>query len=1086
MSHKFFAWRSLKTRVTLFTLLLFVISTWSGAFYASNLLREDMQTVLGEQQFSTVSGIAHEIDGRLNDRRQALETIAKEVKPEIMGNAAALQALLEQRPLLQLLFNGGVFITRTDGTAVADVPVSAGRIGTNYIDRESVSIPLKEGRSVIGRPAMGKKLRAPVFSITQPIFDKNARVIGVIVGTINLGKPSFLDQIAQARYGQSGGYLLIAPQHNLIVMASDKTRVMQPAPALGLNAMHDRYMGGYEGFGTAISSRGVEELSAAKRIPSAGWFIAAVLPVKEAFAPIDAMLQRLFVSTFAFTLLAGALTWWLMRRMLRQQFAPIHAASRAIAVRSNADHPIQALPVSGDDEIGQLIGDFNTLIVNYAEREELLKASESFKDVVLNSMDAEIAVVDHRGVIRAVNALWLRFSLENSSDPGNPSPHTGVGTNYLAACCIDSDDGEFGVLDAHTGLLAVLEGRLPSFACEYPCHSPLQQRWFSMTVMPLGQDTNDGAVITHRDITERKLAETKLQLAASVFDHAREAILIADVDATIVDSNEAFTRITGYSREEAIGQNPRFLSSGRQDKAFYEAMWGALTVQGHWSGEIWNRRKNGQEYAELLTISAARNRQGNIHRYVALFSDITAIKEHQSQLEHIAHFDALTNLPNRLLLADRLQQAMSQAQRRGQKVAVAYLDFDGFKNVNDHHGHDAGDKLLIHLATAMKETLREGDTLARLGGDEFVAVLIDLEGIEDCIPMLTRLLDAAAEPFALGEVVLQGSASIGVTFYPQAHDVEADQLLRQADQAMYQAKLAGKNRYHVFDSEHDSSLRVHHETLERIRLALVRGEFVLHYQPKVNMRTGQVIGAEALIRWQHPEHGLLAPSAFLPVIEDHPLAVDVGEWVIDTALFQMEAWKATELRLPVSVNIGARQLQQTNFVQRLQAILARHPEVNPADLELEVLETSALADMAQVSQVIEDCAHIGVKFALDDFGTGYSSLTYLKRLRVAMLKIDQSFVRDMLVDPDDLAILEGVIGLAAAFKREVIAEGVETVEHGTSLLHLGCNLAQGYGIGRPMPPEQLPAWAATWQPDATWCKLPASGDASPTILTSIG
>jgi EAL domain-containing protein (putative c-di-GMP-specific phosphodiesterase class I) len=292
---------------------------------------------------------------------------------------------------------------------------------------------------------------------------------------------------------------------------------------------------------------------------------------------------------------------------------------------------------------------------------------------------------------------------------------------------------------------------------------------------------------------------------------------------------------------------------------------------------------------------------------------------------------------------------------------------------------------------------------------------------------------------------------------------------------MYQAKLAGKNRYHIFDAEQDNSLRVHHETLERIRLGMAQDEFVLHYQPKVNMRSGSVIGAEALIRWQHPERGLLAPGSFLPVIEDHPLAVELGEWVIATALTQINAWQNAGLELTVSVNVGARQLQQGDFVARLEAILAKHPQVNAACLELEVLETSALADMEQVSQVIEDCDRIGVQFALDDFGTGYSSLTYLKRLRVAMLKIDQSFVRDMLDDPDDLAILQGVIGLAVAFKRQVIAEGVETVAHGTALLHLGCELAQGYGIARPMPAEQMPAWVASWQPDAAWCELPWLG-----------
>jgi diguanylate cyclase (GGDEF)-like protein/PAS domain S-box-containing protein len=593
--------------------------------------------------------------------------------------------------------------------------------------------------------------------------------------------------------------------------------------------------------------------------------------------------------------------------------------------------------------------------------------------------------------------------------------------------------------------------------------------WGQLAVTVVHDDT--GARLLHMavsDISERKRAEAKIHLAASVFGHAREGIFITDNQGIIIDVNDAYARITGYAREEAIGKSPRILNSGRHDHNFYAAMWSALIEQGHWSGEIWNRRKNGEVFAELQTISAVRDAQGKTQQYVALFSDISAIKAHQGQLEHIAHFDALTDLPNRLLLADRLQQAMSQATRRQQHLAVAYLDLDGFKSVNDHHGHDVGDSLLIALSHAMKASLREGDTLARIGGDEFVAVLIDLESTAGSVPMLSRLLNAAATPVHLGNLVLQSSASVGVTFYPQPQPVEADQLLRQADQAMYQAKLAGKNRYHVFDAALDSSIRGHHESLERIRTALEQHEFVLHYQPKVNMHSGKVIGAEALIRWQHPEKGLLAPATFLPVIEDDPLALDVGEWVIDAALTQIAAWHTAGLDLPVSINIGARQLQQDNFVEHLQTILARHPQVNPTKLELEVLETSALEDITRVSRVIEDCAKIGVKFALDDFGTGYSSLTYLKRLQVALLKIDQSFVRDMLEDRDDLAILQGVIGLAAAFKREVIAEGVETVAHGTALVQLGCKLAQGYGIARPMPAEQMPAWVATWQPDAAW------------------
>jgi len=585
-----------------------------------------------------------------------------------------------------------------------------------------------------------------------------------------------------------------------------------------------------------------------------------------------------------------------------------------------------------------------------------------------------------------------------------------------------------------------------------------------------------------RAITELKAAEKKLQLAASVFTHAREGIMITTADGEIIEVNDAFTRITGYARAEALGKTPRLLSSGRQEKAFYDNLWHDLNEKGHWYGEIWNQRKDGGAYAAMQTISAVRDTQGKVAQYVALFSDITTLKEHQRQLEHIAHYDALTTLPNRVLLADRMRQAMTQTQRHGNSLAVTYLDLDGFKAINDRFGHETGDQLLIAISARMKQALREGDTLARLGGDEFVAVLQDLDNVAACVPMLNRLLEAAAQPVHVGEHVLQVSASLGLTFYPQAEEADADQLLRQADQAMYQAKLSGKNRFHVFDAEQDRSLRGHHESLENVRRALNAQEFVLYYQPKVNMRTGAVIGAEALIRWQHPERGLLSPGVFLPVIEDHPLAVEVGEWVIDTALTQLEIWREAGLDIPISVNVGARQLQQTDFIERLNALLAAHPAFRPGDLEMEVLETSALEDLARVSQVIDACAQIGIGFALDDFGTGYSSLTYLKRLSVAQLKIDQSFVRDMLDDPDDLAILGGVLGLAAALRRQVIAEGVATVEHGTMLLQLGCELAQGYGIAHPMPAADFPAWVHAWRPDPIWTHLPTVGRDDQPIL----
>lgn len=576
----------------------------------------------------------------------------------------------------------------------------------------------------------------------------------------------------------------------------------------------------------------------------------------------------------------------------------------------------------------------------------------------------------------------------------------------------------------------------------------------------------DLAVLTALAISKSADSE-KLQLAASVFTHAREGILITDVAGKIVDVNETFSLITGYSRDEALGQNPRFLKSDRQPANFYMTMWTSLAESGHWSCEVWNQRKNGEVYAQMQTVSVVRDANGTPQHYVSLFTDITSQKLQQQQLEHIAHYDALTNLPNRVLLADRLSQAMLQSQRRGGSIAVAYLDLDGFKQVNDTHGHSVGDQMLVLLAQRICGQLREGDTLARIGGDEFAAVMVDLEGPADCETVLARMLEAASQPVMVGEAVLSVSASIGITMYPQ--DVaDADLLLRHADQAMYLAKDSGKNRYQFFDVASATALQSQREGLNGIARALAQEEFVLYYQPKVDMQTGAVVGAEALIRWQHPARGLLTPADFLYIIEGHPLSVTLGEWVIAAAIAQMGAWREQGLELPVSVNIGASQLQQSDFVERLSAMLSIRPDVNPNCLQLEVLETSALEDTVRAGAVMQACKAIGVGFALDDFGTGYSSLTYLKRLPAETLKIDQSFVRDMLSNPDDLAIVQGVIGLAGVFKRSVIAEGVETAAHGQLLLSLGCTLAQGYGIARPMPTSELPAWVERWHAGARW------------------
>ncbi|MCK9200392.1 MAG: EAL domain-containing protein [Gallionella sp.] len=573
----------------------------------------------------------------------------------------------------------------------------------------------------------------------------------------------------------------------------------------------------------------------------------------------------------------------------------------------------------------------------------------------------------------------------------------------------------------------------------------LQDGWYALGII--------------RDITERKLSEENLRIIASVFGNSQEAILITDANNSIVDVNPAFIHITGYSRDEVLGRDPKLLNSGHHDSDFYAAMWQDLKEKRSWRGEIWNRRKSGEIYAELLSISVISDDNGKAQRYVGVFSDISNLKAHEAELNRIAHYDALTGIPNRMLLADRMKQAIAHTMREQLMVAVCYLDLDGFKGINDTMGHDAGDLVLIEVAKRLKSTIRGGDTVARLGGDEFVVVLLDLERGDECVATLERLLAAISAPMTIKDSTLALSTSIGVSIYP-LDDEDPDTLLRHADQAMYMAKQSGKNRFHIYDPALDMHTRNQNEFLNNIRYGLEHEQFELHYQPKIDLRTKQLAGVEALIRWRHPERGLLFPAEFLRPVENTELDIEIGDWVIATALTQIDRWRRAGLDIEVSINISAYHLEFRGFAEKLHQHLAHYPDLPSGRMQIEVLETVALKDIAIVREVLETCRNFGVRFALDDFGTGYSSLSYLSGLPVDVLKIDQSFVRDMLEDKGDMAIVQGIIALAQAFDRQTVAEGIETEAHYRALLDMGCELGQGYGIARPMPADELARWRA--------------------------
>ncbi len=570
------------------------------------------------------------------------------------------------------------------------------------------------------------------------------------------------------------------------------------------------------------------------------------------------------------------------------------------------------------------------------------------------------------------------------------------------------------------------------------------------------------------DISDRKRVEERLKMSGRVFNQAHEGILITDADGQIVDVNPAFSEITGYTREEVLGENPSILRSDRHSRLFYQEMWNSLHDHGLWQGEVWNRKKNGELYAELLTISALIDEHGDTVNYLGLFSDITQSKEQQQALEMMAHYDMLTQLPNRSLFADRFKQAIAHSNRHHSLLAVVFLDLDGFKPVNDRYGHDTGDQLLIEVAQRIKASIRQDDTASRLGGDEFVLLLNDISSVEHCERLIKRIRHAIELPYLLDGDTISLSASLGITLYP-LDQADADTLLRHADQAMYQAKLAGRGRHHFFDAMHDQQISQQQNQYRAIQEALRADQLALYFQPKVNMRTGQVIGLEALIRWQHPEHGLVSPARFLPVIQGAELEIHVGNWVLEHTVRQIEKWLSLGIRQEISVNISSHHLQWEGFFDHLDRIMGRHPKVPSKLLQLEILESSVLSDINHISSIINTCrSSLGIRIALDDFGTGYSSLTHLRHLPVDVVKIDQSFVQDLIDDPNDFTIIDGVIGLTEAFHHQVIAEGVETIEHGLMLMSMGCDMAQGYIIAKPMSADACQQWLASYQPNPVW------------------
>ncbi|MDZ4202138.1 MAG: EAL domain-containing protein [Gallionella sp.] len=1091
---------SLKTRVVFTILAVSMVGVYSLLFYSYRVMHADIARIVGEQQFSAATYVAASINSELEGRIEVLELAARSIDAPMIGNPGSLRKLLEQRVVLLRHFNGGVVVVRPDGNTIVDVsdlPYPS-RVGTNYSGNTAIAAALTQGKSMIGAPLLGRVTKTPLFQIVTPIRDAQGGIIGALVGVIDLSRPNFLDHVTQNRYGMTGGYLLISPEHKLFVTATDKSRILQPVPPPGINPMHDRYMQGFEGYGLAVNSRGVEELTAAKRIPVANWFIVAVLPTEEAFASANRLVLHLQIAALLLAMLAGALIWW----MLRRQLLPLQETVEKLSDMTEGKSPLTALPVAKTDEIGRLVAGFNRLLARLAKREYDLQESESRFRQQFERHSASMLLIDpESGDILDANPAAERF-------------YGYAQLRGMRIGQINTEAEEMLFKDRQEAL----HGQRNAFVFRHRLANG-EVRTVEVYSSPIDLGGKKVLYSIINDITQRKRAEEGLQRQlrfTRALNSIAEAILAGDGSERILDetvsivgealgADRALIYDLDFEKHLAIGLgeylNPRhpgiaptkasyplevfiggaaemrrtrrWLTSHAADVNPHFVRDGSAEVlhqQMHIQSLLWYPfffRDSGYHLLVLNQIEAPRvwddqdlDFLASVSHQVSLaltkMSMLDERKRNEDRIKYLAHFDALTALPNKTQLEERLNYLLSLAKRGRGQLAVMFLDLDHFKHINDTLGHSAGDALLVEVAKRLKACMRDGDTISRQGGDEFI-LLLPSGDVQTVSHIAEKLLDAVAQPYQIAGKEMNVTPSIGIALYP-GDGKDFEMLASNADAAMYRAKQEGRNCYRFFTAEMQTRSARMLQLGNALRHALENNEMSLHYQPQIDLESGRVIGAEALLRWRNAELGNVSPAEFIPVAEDNGLILPIGEWVLRSAVQQAKRWLETHLApLVIAVNLSAVQFRHPSLPALVTRILDE-AQLPPEYLELELTEGVAMHDPQAAIGVMNDLHERGVRMSIDDFGTGYSSLSYLKKFKVYKLKIDQSFVRDISTDLEDKAIVSAVINMAASLGLQTIAEGVETDSQLAYLREQGCKEVQGYYFSKPLPAADFERW----------------------------
>ncbi len=1092
---------SLKTKLIMITVGLFVGFIWMLTFFSVTVLKSQLEEVLRDEQLASTRRLAAELNIKLDERIESLTKIAAKLPPDL--NEQALDAFLPQFGALHVVFSGGIAVIGLDGKTIADFPVAPGRRGTWFGDRDYFRQVVQTGRPYIDKPIMGRALKRPVLTMAVPVFDSAGKLRGIMTGITDLTAPNFLGMISEPSMAGKGELFVFSPKDKLIIAASDKQREMTESAPRGTNAMLDRFVDGFEGSGIAANSQGISKLYSAVRVPAADWIVMAALPTEIAFGPVKTMQTWLYALAGIMTLLAVLL----LRRTTQRLLAPLYDLGHAMRHMIGGQAPMVPMPVVRADEVGELISNFNLLVEDRGRYETALGESERrLRKLVESAPDA--IIVQTQGRFAYVNPAALRLF-------GATSREQLLGHPIIERTHPDSGQS--------------MEERIRVLNQERKTVRPSDEQLLRLdgaqidvevSAVPFVYEEEHGALMFVRDITERKRAEQtqkKLNRALRLLSdcnmalvHAeREQSLLDEVCRLIVTKGGYLMAWVGYPEQDVqksvrpvshFGLNEGYLESANISWADTERgqgttgtcmRTGEIQVNSDYHSNpamaLWRDAAiaRGFRSSIALPLIGAHGIFGTLSIYspdagsfaedeVRLLEElatdlafgITTLRERsqreaaEERLAFLAHYDPLTHLPNRVLLRDRFERASSAAARSMRSVAMLVLDLDNFKRVNDSLGHEVGDQLLLHVVDRLQHCIGERDTISRQSGDEFVILLQDLADTGAVGRIAQSLLDAVAEPFEIGQHTITTSFSIGISMYP-SDGRDFDTLLKHADTALYHAKDNGRDTYHFFANTMNIDALARMQLHSNLRKAVKNQEFLLHYQPQIDIPSGAIVGAEALVRWRSGEEGLIAPGRFIPLAEESGMIVQIGEWVLNEACRQTMEWiNGGMAPLVIAVNLSAQQFRRGDIVDTVQRALAQSG-LPPSLLELELTESILLQETSIVMESLYRLKELGVHLSIDDFGTGYSSLAYLKKLSVDKLKIDQSFVRDVADNPDGEAIVKAVIQLGHALQLCVVAEGVETDFQLDFLRVHECDQAQGYLIARPVPAREFAEFAAT-------------------------